>query len=241
MARASVIEVEPIRREGASNIVVDRLLGLVKAGRLVPGDRLPSERQLAEMFGVSRPTVREALRGLSVLGVVEIRHGGGVFVSRLSAADLLQPLTFFLSLEDVTVEKLYHARRVIEGEIAALAASHASNEDVAILEALIEEQKRALANAPRYRDVDTEFHRKLAELADNPFLARAAQSLNILGLQFRKIASETPKVLSASVRDHLRIVDAVRASDADAARRAMADHMDCVLRTTREAMEGVDG
>src|SRR5919108_3442359 len=97
MARASVIEVEPIRREGASNIVVDRLLGLVKAGRLAPGDRLPSERQLAEMFGVSRPTVREALRGLSVLGVVEIRHGGGLVGLGHQAAAPLAPRPSFLS------------------------------------------------------------------------------------------------------------------------------------------------
>ena len=97
----------------------------MKAGRLRPGDKLPSERDLAERFRVSRPTVREAMRGLSVLGVIEIRHGGGAFVTALDAADLLKPLNFFLSLSDVSIERLYEARVLIESELAALAAERA--------------------------------------------------------------------------------------------------------------------
>lgn len=238
--RPSAIDVEPIQRERAANMIVGRLLGLVKTGGLVAGDRLPSERLLAEKFGVSRPTIREALGAMAVLGVVEIRHGEGVFVSKLSAVDLLQPLTFFLTLEDVTVEKLYAARRVIEGEIAALAASRASEQDCIALAQLIEAQKAVLTDPAQYRDVDTRFHLYLARLADNPFLERAAQSLNILGLEFRKLASETSEVLTASVLGHLAILKALREGNSQAARKAMAEHMDCVLQTTRRAMEVVD-
>ena len=230
------LEVEPIRREGAASLVVDRLLGYVKAGRLSAGDRLPSERSLAENFGVSRPTMREALRALNALGVVEIRHGGGIFVSGLKASDLLKPLTFFLTLEDMTVDKLYAARQLIEGEIASLAAAAATPEDVAALEDSLAEQAAVLGDAPRYREVDTAFHAKLAEMAGNPFLMRAAQSLNVLGLEFRKVASETETVLAGSVEDHRAIVAAVRARHPESARRAMAGHMDFVLRTTLEAI-----
>ena len=116
------LNIEPISREGASEKVVHRLLALVKTGDLKPGDRLPGERDLAEMFHVSRPTMREAMRALAVLGVVNPRHGGGIFVSALEAADLLGPLSFFLTLKEVEVDRLYQARAVIEGEIAALAA-----------------------------------------------------------------------------------------------------------------------
>ncbi len=232
--RIGSAEVQPIRREGVSNIVIEQLLGFVAAGQLAPGDKLPSERQLAETFGVSRPTIREAMRALNALGVVDIRHGGGVFVTGLSAADLLQPLTFFLTLEDVTVEKLYAARRLIEGEIAALAALNAGAEDIAWLEQSLADQKDTLRDPGRYRAVDTDFHRRLAEMADNPFLARAAQSMNILGLEFRKTASESQDVLAGSVRDHEAIVAAIRAGDGPAARAAMEQHMNFVLRTTRE-------
>lgn len=227
-------DVEPIRREGVSTIVIDRLLGFVTTGQLVAGDKLPSERQLAETFGVSRPTIRESLRALSALGVVEINHGGGVFVSRLSAVDLLQPLTFFLTLEDVTVEKLYAARRLIEGEIAAQAAMNATQDDIDWLDKSLVDQKETVRNADRYRTVDSDFHKRLAVMADNPFLARAAQSMFILGLEFRKTASESQSVLAGSIRDHEAIVAAVRAGDGSGARDAMQKHMDFVLHTTRE-------
>lgn len=229
------IDIEPIVREGASERLVHRLLGMVKAGNLKPGDRLPGERELAELFNVSRPTIREAIKALSVLGVLKSRHGGGIFVSPLEAADLLGPVAFFLSLHDVEVERLYEARALIEGEIAALAARRAGPRDADALDELIVRQEAALADPVAYREVDTRFHRLLAELSGNPFLSRAAESMNVLGLEFRKTASETAEVISGSVRDHKRVVAALRAGDADGARAAMRDHMEHVLTTTRKA------
>ena len=227
---------EPLRKSGLTEMLVARILGLVAAGNLSAGDQLPAERKLAETFNVSRPTLREALRALSVLGVLEVRHGGGVFVSSLSAADLLQPLTFFLTLRSTEVDKLYEARQLIEGDIAARASQRATAEDAARLDALIADQEAVTDDPERYRDVDTEFHRSLAELADNEFLARAAQSLNVLGLEFRKVASETPAVIGQSIKDHAAIVKAVRRRDADQARAAMVAHMRHVLKSTRASL-----
>ena len=231
---------EPIARMGVAQILIERILGLVAARQLRPGDRLPSERELAARFSVSRPTVREVVRALSVLGVVETRHGGGAFITSLDASALLGPLTFFLSLSDVNVEKLYEARRVIEGEICALAAGRIAPEDLEELGRLIELQDDERRDAGKYREIDSLFHRRLAEIADNPFYSRASQSLNILGLEFRKAASETEAVLSASIEDHRAILRALSEHDAEAARRAMAAHMDHVLTTTRAAMEAAD-
>jgi GntR family transcriptional repressor for pyruvate dehydrogenase complex len=227
---------EPLRKSGLTEMLVARILGLVAAGNLAAGDQLPAERKLAETFNVSRPTLREAIRALSVLGVLEIRHGGGVFVSSLSAADLLQPLTFFLTLRSTEVDKLYEARELIEGDIAARASRRATDAEVAELEALIVEQEGVTEQPERYRDVDTAFHRRLAELADNEFLARAAQSLNVLGLEFRKIASETPAVIGQSVKDHRAIVRAIGRHDAEGARAAMVAHMKHVLKSTRASL-----
>jgi GntR family transcriptional repressor for pyruvate dehydrogenase complex len=228
--------VKPLRRAGLTEMLVARILGLVTAGNLEAGDQLPSERKLAETFNVSRPTLREAIRALAVLGVLEIRHGGGIFVSKLGAAELLQPLTFFLTLRSTEVEKLYDARQLIEGDIAARAARAAGPDDVAALDKLIAEQEAVTASPEAYRDVDTAFHQRLAALADNEFLARAAQSLNILGLEFRKIASETPSVIRQSIADHRAIVAALEGHDAEGARVAMAAHMLHVLNSTRASM-----
>lgn len=229
------VDIEPIVREGAAERLVHRLLGMVTAGDLKPGDRLPGERELADLFNVSRPTIREAVKALSVLGVLKSRHGGGIYVSPLEAADLLGPLTFFLTLRDVEVARLYEARSLIEGEIAALAAAHATAADADRLAALIEQQEAVLGDPVAYRLVDTKFHRVLADLSGNAFLSRAAESLNILGLEFRKTASETAEVIMGSVRDHKRILASVRAGDAGAARQAMREHMENVLKTTKKA------
>jgi len=234
---AELSGVKPLQRAGLTDMLVARILGLVTAGNLGAGDQLPSERKLAETFNVSRPTLREAIRALGVLGVLEIRHGGGVFVSQLGAAELLQPLTFFLTLRSAEVEKLYEARQLIEGDIAARAARQAGEGDVAALGALIGEQEKLTASQEAYRDIDTAFHQRLAALADNEFLARAAQSLNILGLEFRKIASETPSVIAQSIHDHRAIVAALSQHDAEAARAAMVDHMAHVLNSTRASMK----
>ncbi len=227
------LNIEPISREGASEKVVHRLLALVKTGDLKPGDRLPGERDLAEMFHVSRPTMREAMRALAVLGVVNPRHGGGIFVSALEAADLLGPLSFFLTLKEVEVDRLYQARAVIEGEIAALAAKAATSKDIDKLEALIEQQKSCINRPAEYRVVDTDFHKLLSELSGNPFLARAAISMNVLGMEFRKIASENETVIAGSIADHQRICAAMRVKDPEAARQAMQRHMENVLTTTK--------
>lgn len=227
----------PLRRSGLTEMLVARLLGLVTTGNLKPGDQLPPERKLAETFDVSRPTLREALRALAVLGVIEVRHGGGVFVSQLEASDLLAPLTFFLTLRASEVEKLYEARRLIEGEIAALAATRGDEAAFDELDALIAAQEEAKLEPARYRDVDAAFHLRLGDLSGNEFLSRAAQSLNVLGQEFRKTASETANVISTSIADHRIIVAAIRRRDAAAARQAMITHMDHVLQSTEAAMK----
>lgn len=211
----------------------------MKAGRLRPGDKLPSERDLAERFKVSRPTVREAMRGLSVLGVIEIRHGGGAFVTELDAADLLKPLNFFLSLSDVSIERLYEARVLIEGELAALAAKRADETLCAALEKLIADQIEVIEDVDAYLALDSAFHERLAAASDNTFLARAAQSMNVLGIEFRRASAEAGYAQSRSIDDHRRILTALRNREPDAAREAMRAHMQQVYATTRKALDAV--
>lgn len=215
---------------------MQQVLGFVKAGRLAPGHKLPSERELADRFGVSRPTVREAMRALAALGVVEIRHGDGVFVTALKASDLLAPLTFFLSLSEASVRKLYEARILIEGEIGALAAGNCDDRLCDELAGMIAVQMQVRHSVEAYLAADTEFHARIAAAADNPFLAAAAQSLNVIGLEFRRAAVESADGPSRSIEDHRRILAALRARDPEAARAAMQAHMRQVFETTEEVL-----
>lgn len=230
-------DLKPIAKHGVSEMLVDQILGFVTAGQLKAGDKLPAERELAERFAVSRPTVREALRALSVLGVIEIRHGGGAFVSELDATALLGPLAFFLSLSDVSVDKLYEARCLIEGQICALCAGRITPEQVEELDRLIDEQEGARRDAEHYLELDSQFHARLGEIADNPFLARASASLNVLGIEFRKLAASTKAAPTRSIADHRAILRALKSADVEGARAAMVAHMNQVLDTTRSELD----
>jgi GntR family transcriptional regulator, transcriptional repressor for pyruvate dehydrogenase complex len=233
----NALDYSPIAKAGVSDLLVQRILGFVTAGQLRPGDRLPSERELAERFQVSRPTVREAMKALSILGIVDVHHGGGAFVSALNAEELLGPLSFFLNLSEVTVEKLYEARRLIEGEICAQAANLGLPADLDRLQELIAAQDAQKSYAEEYLALDSQFHQLLGEMSGNPFLARASQSLNVLGIEFRRKAANTKHTPSRSIDDHRAILKALREHDPEAARRAMVAHMDQVMTSTRNALD----
>ena len=222
----------PIVRESVAEMVARRILDMVSARALRPGDQLPPERELAETLGVSRPSVREAIRGLAILGVVKSRQGGGAYITNLDAEALLGPLQFFLSLEDVNIRELYDARSLIESDVARRAAVNMSEGQLDALEAILAAQCGTLADAQAFRVSDFAFHEAIWEGCGNAFLRRIGESLNVLGLEFRKRASETKGVLEQSLADHQRLVAALRARDADAAARAAESHMQNVYQST---------
>ncbi len=223
---------KPIARESVAEKVAHRVLDMVKAGVLKPDDQLPPERELSAVLGVSRPSVREAIRGLSILGVVRTRQGGGAYISKLDADALLGPIQFFISLEDVNIRELYDARGLIESDVARRAAEHILDEELEKLEIILNEQAGMVDDALSFRMSDFAFHEAIWLGARNAFLKRIGESLNVLGLEFRKRAWETEGVLQQSLRDHRRLLDALKASDCDAAAAAASRHMRNVYRST---------
>jgi GntR family transcriptional repressor for pyruvate dehydrogenase complex len=229
----------PVERNSVADQVAKKILDLVRTGNLKPGDQLPTERDLAQMLQVSRPSLREALRGLQILGVLKTRQGGGAYVSSLDASDLLAPLQFLITLNEENVEGLYEARVMVDGRVARIAAERLSDADIARLAAMVEVQ-RGLVNDPiGFRVSDLEFHRTIMEGTRNPFMARVSYSLYVLGIEYRRIASELPGVLSQSQADHADIAAALMARDPDWAQRATETHMHNVYLSTREAMDRV--
>jgi DNA-binding FadR family transcriptional regulator len=228
----------PIVRESVAELVVRRILDMVRAGVLKAGDQLPAERDLALSLNVSRPSVREAMRGLAVLGVVRSRQGGGAYISELDAEALLGPITFFLSLQDMNIRELYDARSLIESDVARRAAVAIGAEELARLDAILEDQAGTLSDPIAFRASDYAFHETIWMGCRNAFLKRIGQSLNVLGLEFRKRASETPGILEQSFIDHRRLRDALRARDPDAAAQAAEAHMQNVFQSTIAQGEG---
>jgi GntR family transcriptional regulator, transcriptional repressor for pyruvate dehydrogenase complex len=208
--------------------VVVQILELIRTGSLHAGDRLPPERELIEIFGISRPSLREALRALSMLGVVNTLHGGGAYVSDLDARTLLAPLDFYLSLTKANFADAFDSRRVIEIEIARRAASRATALDMDELNDIIEAHDKVKDDPIGFRILDVRFHEKLSAIAGNAVLQRIAYGLYNLGLDFQNFsrrAQNEPGLSAQSTMDHSKIAAGITAHDPDRAAEAMSRHI----------------
>ncbi len=229
-------EFTPVERSSVAEQVAKKLFDMVRVRNLKPGDQLPPERELAAMMQVSRPSVREALRGLQILGMLKARQGGGIYVASLDAGDLLEPLTFLITLNEDNVGALHQARVLVDGGIAAMAAASIGDADLARLERMLLVQRELTGDPLGFRVSDLEFHRTIMAATGNPFLVRVSHSLYVLGVEYRRIASESLGVLARSLDDHAKIVAALHARDPAAAREAMVRHLTNVHHSTVEAM-----
>ena len=228
--------IEPLDRKPVAERVAKRILELISSGNLKAGDKLPTENELGAALSVSRPVVREALRGLSILGVVESRQGGRCYVTDLAPARLVAPLQMVIAIDETNVDALYEARVAVEGEVVRLAAARATPEDLAVLADLVTAGYSLTADPVGFRVMDHEFHATLSRIGGNPFLERAARSLYELGMEYRRVASDTPGVVARSAVEHEAIVTAFRTRDPEKAATAMRAHLSSISRTTQEAM-----
>jgi DNA-binding FadR family transcriptional regulator len=237
MTTGVVHAMSPVERHSVADQVAKKILDLVRTGNLKPGDQLPTERDLSKMLQVSRPSVREALRGLQILGVVKTRQGGGAYISSLDADDLLGPLQFLITLNEDNVAGLYEARVMVDGRVARLAAERLGDADIDRLLAMVKVQEGLVDDPIGFRVSDLEFHRTIMDSTQNPFLIRVAYSFYVLGVEYRRIAATKPGVLRQSQADHAAIAAALADRDPDRAERATETHMRNVYLSTREAME----
>ncbi len=223
---AAVVYERVTRQERLPNKVRHQLVQMIASGTLSPGDRLKPERELATEMGVSRNVVREAIRSLVDSNVLEARQGAGVFVASLHVESLIEPLELVLALESATLHSLAEARLAIEPGIAAIAAQRGSQEDIEALEALIEESGASgPEDSERLLEIDVELHNRMVRMTENPFLIRIMDSVGRMARSSRDFTNSVPRMREAAHADHERIVAALSARDADAARRAMADHL----------------
>lgn len=238
---AKSLDIAPLEREALPARIVRQVVGLVRRGELKPGDRLPSERALAEELGVGRPTLREALRALQLLGVLDIRHGGGVFVSRTEPDTLLGPLRLFLSPNEHDLESILEAREVIEGALLALVARKIDEPLIRKLEANLDALETSMAEAAgrptdpaRLHALAEEFRGIVEEAVDNPILSRAVQSLDLLCRAVRERMFETAP-LDRLLVNHRRMVQALIRHEPDTARQALEEHVAWLREVAAEA------
>lgn len=208
-------------------VVVD-LCRLIRDGQFRVGARLPAERELAERLGVSRPSLREALRALEVSGIVESRHGGGTYVRDAFDPGFISPLALALEATGDATGDLWEVRIVFEPPIAARAAMRAGADDLARLGALVEQMFELapdLARNDHILAVDREFHAAMARASGNSVAVRVVQLINqVLFDSRRHFTTSLERRLQACAR-HREMFAAIRERDPVAARDAMLLHL----------------
>lgn len=230
--------------------IVEQIVRQIQAGRLKPGDKLPSERQLIEMLNVGRSSIREALQGLAAIGVVESRAGQGSFISQsvhLLMPDIENP-ALPASLQREMRLKLIEARRMVEVDIVAFAAQRATEDGVTRLKELFDLYReaiehRAFAQATK---MNYDFHMALAQMSLNPFVAPMIDHLlrtvpfSLRESEFMLLADITvDEIIALEIDLHQRILAAIEARDSEAAREAMLAHMRFEEDIVRRAFAGV--
>jgi GntR family transcriptional regulator, transcriptional repressor for pyruvate dehydrogenase complex len=220
--------IAPIKSTRIYQEIVRQVKGMIAEGRLKSGDQLPPERDLAEKFVVSRTSVREALRALESLGLVEIRPGEGTFVREVSVESLIEPLALVMLSQREAIGELFEARRLIEPALAALAARRATPEDVQEMERILEAQAKEVAAGRTGLEQDAQFHSAIGAAAHNRAIMRIAHAVMDLLRQSREDSLNTPGRPDRSHEDHRRLLAAIRSRDENAARQAMVDHLEAV-------------
>jgi GntR family transcriptional repressor for pyruvate dehydrogenase complex len=211
--------------DGLTVQLIRRFKLLFCEGALRPGVRLPSERDLALRFGVSRGSLRPALKVLQIMGVITQRTGHGTFVAESASAVLAESMEFLVLFDSVSDHELFDARLLFEPELTARAAERATADDLRSLKASLREMARAGPDPIRVPEIDLEFHRVILRAAGNKvYLAMLTAIHSILLTSISRIARLAD--VKHTMRFHSAIYDAIYARDAEGARARMREHLE---------------
>ena len=196
--------------------------------KLKPGDKLPSERELADMLQVSRSSIRDAIRGLELMGLVEPRQGAGTIVRELSAETLVNPFANALKRRHELVSELLDFRKMLEPPLAARAATHASPEEISEMEEILQRQEAKLSDDETSIAEDAEFHYSVALASGNSVVLKVLDILMDLLRETRERSLQVKGRPEKSLAGHRRVLAAIKRHDAEAARDAMRRHIEDV-------------
>jgi GntR family transcriptional repressor for pyruvate dehydrogenase complex len=210
--------------------LVSQVQGLIEQDRLRPGDKLPPEHELARQFDVSRTVVREAVRALEEKGLVEVKHGSGVYITEPSIDSVTSSLALQLRVSESSVMPLLEVREILEVEIAGLAAERATKQDQEQMERALRLEAELLDSHDEYVEADLRFHELLTKATHNEVLPILLSPLAELLRESRRVTSEPPGSAELSLQGHREILEAVNNRDKEEAREAMRQHFRMVRR-----------
>ena len=229
-------KIRPIEKTSISDEIVEQILALIASGDLKPGQRLPSERELCKNFNAGRSSLREALRCLSIVGVLTARVGEGTSVSASGGKFLGKIVEWRIITEKHDIEDLMQVRIALEGVTAASAALRGSEDDLAKLELVIKKMEAALKDEKRFAALDLEFHIAMASISKN-FLIYDLVAM-IRG-QLEKTLHKVlllPNAMPLTLKEHIAIWNAIKRHDPDTASAAMQSHLKSALKRYTDSL-----
>jgi DNA-binding FadR family transcriptional regulator len=244
---------EPVQAVRISDRIQKKIRDAILAGRLKAGDRLPTEREMAEQFGVSVVTLREALRALEVFGLIEKRRGqgGGIFVSVVDGVSVKTSLGYYLSSQHLSYQHLLEVRAILEPQVIRLLANKMTDAQLRELEenvAYCEERSRVSEPGltdSEFFDLDqksVDFHRLLARMTGNPILSLTVEYVfDFLYDAEGDVLAPDLKFIMENTRDHRTILDHLKRGEWDLAKKAMRDHLQTVNKTLAAMAEKKTG
>jgi GntR family transcriptional regulator, transcriptional repressor for pyruvate dehydrogenase complex len=218
--------VDAVRKTKVYEKIAEQIQRLIRDGLLKPGDKLPPERELADMFQVSRSSLRDAIRALELMGLVEPRQGEGTVVRAPSPESLINPLATVLLREREFVGELLEFRAMIEPALARRAASNASSEDLLHLEDILRRQKEKVDRGELAVEEDSEFHYAIAHAARNSVVLKVLDAFMDLLKESREQSLQVEGRLQKSLEGHRLIFQAIQRHDSSAAANAMQRHIE---------------
>jgi GntR family transcriptional repressor for pyruvate dehydrogenase complex len=216
-------QIERVSRLRVSDSVAAQLTQLITKGAYKVGEKLPSERVLSEQFGVSRSSMREAIRGIESSGLVSSSHGVGVFVVKTTLDTPGAPE--ILIFDDFTVPELFEVRRTLEGEAAALAANRKGTADIDEMERLLRDCADPAVSDAQFVQLDISLHQAVAKASKNGLLAKLYGSLEPLLLEYSRRIIALPGRREHAHTGHVAIVEAIAAGRSRDARTAAVAHI----------------
>ena len=213
-----------ISRRKVTADAIQQIVSRIASGAYVPGQKLPSERELSETLNVSRPTLREVILALGTLGVVETRHGRGTYVSSLGSEGLALPLTLILEVNQQALKDLIQIRLLLEVGAAESAARYIGDAALAQLGEIRKRAVNSIDDIAAFVDQDIAFHRVIHEASNNRMLLALMDSLAAVGRQSRLVTARRRDVRESTLREHEAIQEALGRHSSEAA-AAMKEHL----------------
>lgn len=216
-----------VKKKYKYDIIADKIMEKISDGDYLPGDKLPPEAELIKLYEVSRVTLRESLKKLSMLGVVTINQGDGTYVNKITPSSFMEPLFPLLVLNCESVEEIYNARIYLEGGISELAAIYRTEEDLEIMNHILEEMENAIEidDYSTFSKCDRKFHQAIENACRNEVLCMISKLFNRFLEIYLKRINVSKNIVENSINEHRQLYHAIQNKRGELAGITMREHL----------------